>query len=63
MTSYPIVTIVKIGDVFELTNKVVSGLYFAGEVMDINGVTGGFDFQATWPTGYFESRLGIQSNI
>ena len=27
------------------------GLYFAGEVLDIDGVTGGFNFQAAWTTG------------
>ncbi len=28
------------------------GLYFAGETLDIDGVTGGFNFQAAWTTGY-----------
>ncbi|MGB3616726.1 MAG: aminoacetone oxidase family FAD-binding enzyme, partial [Catalinimonas sp.] len=28
------------------------GLYFAGEVLDVDGVTGGFNFQAAWTTGY-----------
>ncbi|MCX6276323.1 MAG: NAD(P)/FAD-dependent oxidoreductase, partial [Bacteroidetes bacterium] len=26
--------------------------YFAGEVLDIDAVTGGFNFQAAWSTGY-----------
>jgi predicted flavoprotein YhiN len=30
----------------------VPGLFFAGEVLDIDGVTGGFNFQAAWTTGY-----------
>ena len=30
----------------------VPGLYFAGEILDIDGVTGGFNFQAAWSTGY-----------
>ncbi len=29
----------------------VPGLYFAGEVLDIDGITGGFNFQAAWTTG------------
>ncbi len=33
------------------SNK-VHGLYFAGEVLDIDGITGGFNFQAAWTTGY-----------
>ncbi len=27
-------------------------LYFAGEVLDIDGITGGFNFQAAWTTAY-----------
>ncbi len=30
----------------------VKGLYFAGEVLDIDGVTGGFNFQAAWTTAW-----------
>ncbi len=30
----------------------VKGLYFAGEVLDIDGVTGGFNFQSAWTTGF-----------
>jgi predicted Rossmann fold flavoprotein len=29
-----------------------SGLHFAGEVLDVDGVTGGFNFQNAWTTGY-----------
>jgi len=29
-----------------------AGLYFAGEILDIDGVTGGFNFQAAWTTGW-----------
>lgn len=32
------------------------GLYFAGEIMDIDGITGGFNFQAAWTTGYLAGR-------
>ena len=34
------------------------GLFFAGEVLDIDGVTGGFNFQAAWTTGFIAGRLG-----
>jgi predicted Rossmann fold flavoprotein len=30
----------------------IPGLYFAGEVLDVDGITGGFNFQAAWSTGY-----------
>lgn len=33
------------------------GLYFAGEVMDIDGITGGFNFQAAWTTGFIAGKL------
>jgi hypothetical protein len=32
--------------------KGIPGLYFAGEVLDIDGETGGFNFQAAWTTGW-----------
>ena len=35
-----------------LESRHVSRLYFAGEVLDIDGVTGGFNFQAAWTTAY-----------
>jgi len=35
-----------------LESKCVPHLYFAGEVLDIDGVTGGFNFQAAWTTAY-----------
>lgn len=37
-------------------SKVIPGLYFAGEVLDIDGVTGGFNFQAAWTTGALAGR-------
>jgi len=35
----------------------VPGLYFAGEVLDIDGITGGFNFQAAWTTGFIAGQL------
>lgn len=35
-----------------LESKLVPHLYFAGEVLDIDGITGGFNFQAAWTTAY-----------
>ena len=35
-----------------LESRTRQGLYFAGEVLDIDGVTGGFNFQAAWTTAY-----------
>ena len=35
-----------------LESKTRPGLYFAGEVLDIDGITGGFNFQAAWTTAH-----------
>ncbi len=35
-----------------MESKKVSGLYFAGEVLDLDAVTGGFNLQIAWSTGY-----------
>lgn len=35
-----------------MQSRVVAGLYFAGEVLDIDGITGGFNFQSSWTTGW-----------
>lgn len=35
-----------------MESKICPGLYFAGEILDIDGVTGGFNFQNGWTTGY-----------
>ena len=35
-----------------MESKLVKGLYFAGEVLDIDAVTGGFNLQVAWSTGY-----------
>lgn len=35
-----------------LESKQIPHLYFAGEVLDIDGITGGFNFQAAWTTAY-----------
>jgi hypothetical protein len=40
-----------------MQSKVVPNLYFAGEVLDIDGVTGGFNFQAAWTTAFIAGQL------
>jgi hypothetical protein len=36
------------------------GLYFAGEILDIDGVTGGFNFQSAWTTGWLAGQAIAQ---
>ncbi len=40
-----------------MQSRVVPGLYFAGEVLDVDGITGGFNFQAAWTTGFVAGQL------
>jgi predicted flavoprotein YhiN len=39
-------------DFQSMESRLMPGLHFAGEVLDIDGVTGGFNFQAAWTTGW-----------
>jgi len=38
-------------DLKTMESKLVKNLFFAGEVMDVDGLTGGFNFQSAWTTG------------
>ncbi len=40
-----------------MQSTAVPGLYFAGEVMDIDGITGGYNFQAAWTTAFIAGKL------
>jgi predicted Rossmann fold flavoprotein len=39
-----------------MESRICPGLFFAGEVLDIDGLTGGFNFQAAWTTGWIAGR-------
>ncbi|GAA4446445.1 NAD(P)/FAD-dependent oxidoreductase [Ravibacter arvi] len=39
-----------------MESRLLKGLYFAGEVLDVDGITGGFNFQHAWSTGYAVGR-------
>ena len=39
-----------------MESRVCPGLYFGGELLDIDGITGGFNFQAAWTTGWLAGR-------
>ena len=39
-----------------MESRLVPGLHFAGEMLDIDGITGGFNFQAAWTTGWHAGR-------
>ena len=43
-----------------MESRKISGLHFAGEVLDIDGVTGGFNFQNAWTTGFLAGTACAQ---
>ena len=43
-------------DAAGMESKLKKGIYFAGEILDIDGVTGGFNFQNAWTTGYLAAQ-------
>jgi predicted Rossmann fold flavoprotein len=44
-----------------MESRVCPGLYFAGEVLDVDGITGGFNFQAAWTTGWLAGQAIFRS--
>ena len=45
-----------------MESRITPGLYFAGELLDFDGITGGFNFQAAWTTGWIagHAMAGIE---
>jgi hypothetical protein len=45
-----------------MESRICPGLYFAGELLDIDGLTGGFNFQAAWTTGWLAGQALAREN-
>ncbi len=43
-----------------MESKLVEGLYFAGEIIDVDGYTGGYNLQIAWSTGYVAGKNVVQ---
>lgn len=43
-------------DANTMQSKIVPDLFFAGEVMDVDGITGGFNFQHAWTSGFIAAK-------
>jgi predicted Rossmann fold flavoprotein len=43
-------------DAHTMESKIVPGLYFAGEVINVDGITGGFNFQHAWTSGWIAAK-------
>jgi predicted Rossmann fold flavoprotein len=44
-----------------MESRLVKGLYFAGEVLNVDGITGGFNFQNAWTTGWIAANAVTSS--
>jgi len=44
-----------------MESRICPGLYFAGELLDIDGITGGFNFQSAWTTGWIAGNAIAES--
>ncbi|MFU8806358.1 MAG: aminoacetone oxidase family FAD-binding enzyme [Bradymonadaceae bacterium] len=49
-------------DMRTMESRIRPGAYFAGEILDIDGVTGGFNFQNAWTTGYLAGMAMAQNS-
>ena len=45
-----------------MESKICPGLFFAGEIIDVDGITGGFNFQNAWTTGWVAAQHMTLSN-
>jgi len=43
-------------DANTMQSKIVPHLFFAGEIMDVDGITGGFNFQNAWTGGWIAAK-------
>jgi len=43
-------------DANTMQSKIVPNLFFAGEIMDVDGITGGFNFQHAWTSGWIAAK-------
>jgi len=46
-----------------MKSKIIENLSFAGEIINVNGKTGGFNLQNCWSTGYLAGKSALEENI
>ena len=46
-----------------MESKIQPDLYFTGEVLDVDGVTGGFNFQNAWTGGYLAGEAIVNKHL
>ena len=42
-----------------MMSKKVPNLFFAGEVLDVDGITGGYNFQHAWTSGFVAAKAVV----
>ena len=47
-------------DLKTMQSKIAKNIYFAGEVIDVDAITGGYNFQAAWSSGFVAGKLSNQ---
>ncbi len=47
-------------DSHSLMSKKIPNLFFAGELLNVDGITGGFNFQHAWTTGYIAAQSVLE---
>ena len=45
-----------------LESHLVPGLHFAGEILDLDGLIGGYNFQAAWSTGWLAGEMAARAS-
>ena len=45
-----------------MESKVLNNLYFAGEILDIDAITGGFNFQNAWTGGFIAAKSIVEKS-
>jgi hypothetical protein len=50
-------------DVNTMQSKIVHNLFFAGEIIDVDGITGGFNFQNAWTTGWIAAKAIAEKSM
>ena len=46
-----------------MQSRLVNNLYFAGEILNLDGPTGGYNLQVAWSTGYVAGDSSVQSYV
>jgi predicted flavoprotein YhiN len=43
-------------DPLSMESKKIQGLYFTGEILNVDGITGGYNFQHAWSSGFIAAK-------